>query len=202
MNKNLADLPPAEVYALMTQVIVPRPVAWVLTGNGDGSLNLAPFSYFTAVASDPPTIVLSIGHKPGGGVKDTRANLEARGECVVHIAHTELAPAVTASAATLPSGESEVTALGLETVPMPGSSLPRLAVCRVALACSLVETHEIGRQGVMFARVHHVHVDDAVVGADAKGRDKVRADALEPISRLGGGEYLTGGKIVSIARPD
>ena len=202
MDTDLATLSPVDVYALMTQVIVPRPVAWVLSANADGSLNLAPYSYFTAVASDPPTIALSIGRRPDGDVKDTRANLEARGDCVVHVAHTELAEAVTASAATLPRGESEVEALGLETVPMAGSPLPRLALCRVALACEYVSTHEIGRQGVVFARVRHVHVDDAAMGRDAKGRPKAVATALDPIGRLGGGEYLVGGRVISIARPD
>ena len=202
MHIDLSALEPAEVYATMTQVIVPRPVAWVLSDDGQGGWNLAPYSYFNAISSDPPMIVLSLGRKPDGSVKDTRANLVARGDFVVHVPHRELAEAVTASAATLPRGVSEVTALELETLPMPGSRVPRLAACRVALACSHVETHEIGRQAVVFARVHHVHVDDALVGEDAKGRPKVLADRLDPIGRLGGGEYLVGGDIVSIARPD
>jgi len=202
MDTDLTDLAPPAVYALLTQVVVPRPVAWVLTGNADASLNLAPFSYFTAVASEPPTIVLSIGRKPDGTIKDTRANLEARGACVVHIAHTELAASVTATAATLPAGESEVSALGLETVPMVGSPLPRLAGCRVALAGEFVALHEIGKQGVAFVRVDHVHVADEAVGEDAKGRAKVLSDVLEPIARLGGGDYLVGGRVISIARPD
>ena len=202
MDKDLDDLAPAEVYALLTQAVVPRPIAWVLSENEDGALNLAPFSYFTVVSSDPPTIVVSIGRKRDGTVKDTRRNLEARADCVVHIAHTELAEALNATAATLADGESEVERVGLETVPMAGSRLPRLAACRVALACRHVRTEEVGRQGVAYARVLRVHVDDAVVGTDAKGRERVLAAALEPLSRLGGGEYLSGGRIVTIARPD
>ena len=202
MHMDLSTLKPAAVYALMTQVIVPRPVAWVLSDDGEGGWNLAPYSYFNAISSDPPMIMLSLGRKPDGSEKDTRVNLAERGEFVVHIAHRELAEAVTATAATLPSGVSEVEKLGLETTSMPGSAVPRLSVCRVALACTHDVTHEIGRQGVVFARVRHVHVDDAVMGEDAKGRPKVLADRLDPIARLGGGEYLTAGEVITVARPD
>lgn len=202
MYVDLSALSPIQAYATMTQVVVPRPIAWILSENANASFNLAPFSYFTAVSADPPTVVVSAGHKPTGGIKDTRRNLEARGDCVIHIAHGDLAEPVTASAATLPEGESELDALGLDTVTMEGSRLPRLADCRIAMACSWVETHEIGRQGVLYLRVHRIHVDDAIVGKDAKERAKVRPDLLEPLARLGGGEYWVDGRVISIARPD
>lgn len=202
MHMDMSTMTPAEVYATLTQVVVPRPVAWVLSDNGNGGWNLAPYSYFNAISSDPPMIMLSLGRKPDGRDKDTRVNLAERGDFVVHIPHRELAEQVTATAATLPSGVSEIDELGLETTDMPGSRIPRLRLCRIALACTHDVTHEIGRQGVVFARVHHVHVDESVMGEDAKGRPKVLADKLDPIARLGGGEYLTAGDVITIARPD
>ena len=69
-----ADLKPLQRYHMMTQTIIPRPIAWVLTENDNGSSNLAPFSYFTALCSDPALVVLSIGKKPDGSLKDTRHN--------------------------------------------------------------------------------------------------------------------------------
>ena len=91
MHMDMSTMTPAEVYATLTQVVVPRPVAWVLSDNGDGGWNLAPYSYFNAISSDPPMIMLSLGRKPDGCDKDTRVNLAERGEFVVHIAHRELA---------------------------------------------------------------------------------------------------------------
>ena len=69
MIVELHSLTPAQVYLHMIQVLVPRPIAWVLSENASGSFNLAPFSYFNAVCSDPPLIMLSVGKKPDGSFK-------------------------------------------------------------------------------------------------------------------------------------
>ena len=86
MNIQLNNMPSTAIYHLMTQTIIPRPIAWVLSNNSDDSLNLAPFSYFNAVCSDPPLCMLSMGKKPNGTTKDTVANLIEEAYCVVHIA--------------------------------------------------------------------------------------------------------------------
>ncbi len=75
---DFSALPPPDCYRLMIQAVVPRPVAWVLSDNGDGSLNLAPFSFFTAISSDPPLLMFSAGKKPDGTPKDTLHNVEER----------------------------------------------------------------------------------------------------------------------------
>lgn len=197
-------LSPDKVYFTMIQTLVPRPVAWVISENPDESLNLAPFSYFNAVCSDPPLVMLSIGLKPDGGPKDTRLNIETAQDFVVHIAHKEMAALVTQTAATLPRGDSELELNGLETCEFPGSRLPRLKGCRIAYACKLHELQEIGNapQALIFGEVTQVYIDDSVIQQDEKGRVKVLADKIDPIGRLGGGEYCTFGEIINIARPD
>ncbi|NND92745.1 MAG: flavin reductase family protein [Granulosicoccus sp.] len=201
MHIDMSDLTPAETYATMTQTIVPRPVAWILTGNDSGNYNLAPFSYFNAMGSSPPVVVLSVGVRADGEIKDTRYNLERRADCVIHIAHREMAAAMTASSATSSRGISEVGELGLATATMPGSPLPRLAECRVAYAACLVDTRMINQQWIAFLELTNLYLADSVVGQDHKGRVKVMADKLDPIGRLGGGEYVMAGDIVSIERP-
>ncbi|WP_255611472.1 flavin reductase family protein [Marinobacterium arenosum] len=186
----------------MIQTIVPRPVAWVLSEHGNGEYNLAPFSYFAPVCSDPPMVMISLGHKPDGSLKDTYRNILERQHFVIHLAHRELAEAVTRSARVLPEGESELALIGMETVPFEGSPLPRLAAARVALSCRLHEVKEVGNgpQYLVFGLVERIWLDDAVVGQDAKGRTKVHADRIDPIGRLGGNEYVTFGEIVDIPR--
>ncbi len=203
MQIDLDTLNAQAVYALMIQTIVPRPVAWVLTENPAGGYNLAPFSYFNAVASAPPLIMLSVGRKPDGERKDTRANIERGKDFIVHIAHREMLEALNASAASLPPEVSEVEQLGLELAPMEGSRLPRLAACRVAMACELYQLIELGDvgQGLILGRVRQLYVDDAIAGEDAKGRLKVHAPRLDPIGRLGGGEYVTFGELRTLERP-
>ena len=114
MHIDLSTLSPVETYATMTQTVVPRPIAWMLTENDAGDYNLAPFSYFNAMSSSPPMAVFSVGLNPDGQIKDTRYNLEKREHCVIHIAHREMAATMTATSATLNRGTSEVSQLGLE----------------------------------------------------------------------------------------
>ena len=110
---------------------------------------------------------------------------------------------VTQTSATLPRGESEIEIAGLQTTEFPGSRLPRLADCRIAYACKLHDLQEIGNapQALIFGEVSQVYIDDAVVEQDAKGRVNVLAEKVDPIGRLGGGEYTTFGEKINIPRP-
>jgi flavin reductase (DIM6/NTAB) family NADH-FMN oxidoreductase RutF len=205
MYVDLSDLSGGDSYRLMIQTIIPRPVAWVLSDNGDGGLNLAPYSFFTGVSSRPPLLVLSAGRKPGGERKDTVVNIEARPSFVVHIAHRELAPAVTETSRTLPHGESEVERAGLATMPFDGFDLPRLRDCRVALACRRHQLTEVEgtSQTLVFGRIERIYLDDAVVGETAPDArvPKIEAGRVDPIGRLGGDEYTTFGELIRIPRP-
>jgi len=201
MHIDMSTLSPAQAYAMMTQTVIPRPIAWILTGNSDNTYNLAPFSYFNALASDPPMIMISIGLAPSGALKDTRANIEERKEFIVHIAHREMAEAMTKSAASLPANVSEVDMLQLPLAEMPGSSLPRLADCRIAYACEYDSVHMIKNQAIVFATLKHLYAADEVVGKDAKGRVCVNAVDVDPLGRLGGGEYFGAGDLIYVERP-
>ncbi|MDC0663354.1 flavin reductase family protein [Marinobacter sp. SS21] len=197
------ELTSQEVYHAMTQTLVPRPVAWVLTENPDGDYNLAPFSFFNAITSKPPLLMLSVGKKPDGSFKDTRVNIEKRRKFTVHIAHREQARAMTETSQVLPHGQSELAQLDLALTEFEDFDLPRLADCRVAMACELYEIQEIGPtpQSLIFGLIHKVYVDDRAVSLDAKDRLRVDAAVLDPIGRLGGNEYVTFGEVLTIPRP-
>lgn len=198
------ELSSANIYHLMTQSLIPRPVAWVLTENEDKSLNLAPFSYFTAVSSNPPLIMISVGKKPSGEFKDTRVNIERTKHFVIHIAHRELASVVTETSRTLPLGESEVIRSGLDVTPFDNFPLPRLDACRIAMACELFEVKEIGPapQTLIFGEIKALHIDDQFVATDVQGRLKIDAGGIDPLGRLGASEYSTQGGIITIPRPE
>lgn len=200
---DLRELSPSQVYFNMIQTLIPRPIAWVLSENAKGGYNLAPFSYFNAVCSDPPLVMISVGKQPDGSHKDTRVNIETRKDFVIHITHREMLEAMNASSATLPPEVSEVEELGLETTSMEGSRLPRLAAARVAYACELYDILEIGNgpQSVILGRVNSIYIDDSVAAVNEKGRLKVDASTLDPVGRLGASEYVTFGEVVRVARP-
>ncbi len=203
MDLDLDRLTPAQTYSVLTQTLVPRPVAWVLSLNENGSHNLAPFSYFNAVCADPPLIMLSIGIKPDGSEKDTRVNIRERSHFVVHIASRQQARSVTESSATLPAGESELIRLGLAVTEFDGAPLPRLLGCRIAYACHCHEFREIGntRQALILGRVDRIHIDDSVLGESPADRLRVDAAGIDPIGRLGGSQYVTFGVVLDIPRP-
>lgn len=197
-----------QAYHLMTQTIVPRPIAWVLTeneaGSGQDRYNLAPFSYFNSVDSNPPTLMISIGQQADGSSKDTLANIQRSGELVIHIASAQDIEALNQSAATLPYGESELAASSLTTTPVEGWALPRLSKTKIAFSCTLDHLHLIGKtpQSLVFARVNATYIADEIVRIDeANGRTIVDAAALDPLARLGGSNYAFLGEYISLKRP-
>ena len=119
-------LDPADTHKLTIGTIVPRPIAWTTSVDGEGRVNLAPFSYFMACHSYLPAVAVSIGSR-AGKPKDTRANILATGEFVVNIATAALVDAVNVSAADFPHDISELDVLGLETMPSVKVRPPRVA---------------------------------------------------------------------------
>lgn len=187
----------------MIQCIVPRPIAWVLSDNGDQSLNLAPFSYFSGVSSKPPIISLSVGKKRSGEKKDTWRNIEERNHFVVHIAHTEQAAQVSATAASLAFGESEITANQLATTAEPNWPLPRLQGPRIALLCERHQIVEVGEtpQGLVLGQILQIYLADEILDASDGNSPKVNIERLNPLARLGGDDYSAIGKSFTVERP-
>jgi len=200
---NLDKLSPDRVYFTIIQSLIPRPIAWVLTQNSNQSYNLAPFSYFNAVCSDPPLVMLSLGKKPNGDLKDTLVNIERNGFFTVHIAHGELLPALNQSSASLDYGESELDGLDLELCDFDQHPIPRIKSCRVAYACERFEIHSLGNtpQHIIYGKVNQCYFDDTVVTVNEQGRVKLHANKLDPVARLGANEYASLGEIITLVRP-
>ena len=200
MQIDLSSLSAGSVYHLMTQTVIPRPIAWVLTGDGTGCLNLAPFSYFTAVSSQPPVLLISVGKRPDGTAKDTHKNAADTGRFVVHIAHSGLLDAVNDTAAPYAPDVSEIDALGLATTQEPSWPLPRLIGPRISFSCAVHHIDPLGPQSLIFGQIEHVWIDDAVATHDAKGRLTVSASAADPLSRLGASQYASLGPVLARRR--
>lgn len=204
MQIKLSELPTPQVYFTMTQAVLPRPIAWLLTENDDAGFNLAPFSYFNAVCSDPPLVMVSIGKQDDGSDKDSIRNIRARSEFVIHIASCDQLPALNQSSATLPPGESEVEASNLELTRVDGFHMPRLSDCKIAYFCETHDIQMIGsnkQQTLLFAEVREIYVSDDCVEINEQGRLKIHADKVQPLSRLGASQYASFGEVLSAQRP-
>jgi len=204
MELNFSNLSPNQVYHTLIQSIVPRPIAWVLSENEDTSFNLAPFSYFTAIASDPPLIMFSCGKRPDNNdEKDTLRNITKRKKFVVHIASTELAEKVSLSAAPLEYGKSEIEHANLSTSPLTDFELPRVTQAKIALACELYEIKEIGNKpmALVFGEIKSAYFDDSIIEVNENKRTSISAEKLDPLVRLGGDDYAGIKQHFQVKRP-
>lgn len=201
----------AEVYHATVQSLLPRPIAWVLSEHQDGHYNLAPFSYFTAVSSEPALLMFSVGDKAPGEGKDTKVNIAHNPHFTVHIPSFRHARAVTESSRTLPATESELNHLNLKLTQFDGFSMPRVADCAVAFACTLHDIQAVkgAPQSLVFGRVEAIYLADSCSKMDQVRKssgeltERLVVDPLEvdPLARLGGNQYGRLGEVISVPRP-
>ena len=196
------ELSTSKIYHLMIQTVIPRPIAWVLSDSGDAKLNLAPFSYFNSVSSNPPLLMICVGRKKDGSKKDTWKNIEENKDFVVHIGNSETLEAINATSESLPHGESEIEKAGLQTVAVEGYRLPRVEGPRAAFFCEKYAIHEIGEapQGLIFGKIHGMWVDDSI-SETKDDRVFISAKKLDPPARLGGEDYAFLGEMKTLKKP-
>jgi flavin reductase (DIM6/NTAB) family NADH-FMN oxidoreductase RutF len=163
MEIDPASLPSRDAYRLMISCIIPRPIAFVTTLSRDGVSNLAPFSFFNGVSSDPPVVSIAVATKRDGSKKDTWRNVEETGEFVINVVVPELMDAVIVGARELPHNVSELELAGLRTLPSLKVKPPRLADSPIHLECSLLKIVEVEETGLILGRVVLVHAKDEIL---------------------------------------
>jgi flavin reductase (DIM6/NTAB) family NADH-FMN oxidoreductase RutF len=202
MILDFAQLAPRDAYGWMISTILPRPIAWVSTISLEGKTNLAPFSFFQGVTSNPPTLMFVPVNTRDGTKKDTVRNIEAVAEFVVNLVPFALAEPMNQTSAMLPYGESEFAAFGIAPAPSERIRPPRVGAAPVAFECALDRIVQIGEgplaANVVFGRILLAHVADGVLGSD--GRPD--AGKLDLIGRLGGEAYARTTERFSLKRPD
>ena len=198
MQVDVSTLSPTAAYRLMIACLVPRPIAWVSTLSADGVANLAPFSFFGGVTSDPPIVMVSVGRRRDGSRKDTAANLLATREAVVHIPDRERAAAMVSTSVEAPPEVDEFELAGLAKLASVHVKPARIADAPIAMECELERHDELGRGPVdMFLlRVVCFHVADLLLV------DGLPDPAcLHAIGRLGGEHYCDASATFSLQRP-
>jgi flavin reductase (DIM6/NTAB) family NADH-FMN oxidoreductase RutF len=182
---------PRETYRLLTQLVVPRPIAWVSTLAEDGTRNVAPHSYFNIISTAPPVV-----HVTSTGEKDTLRNVRATGEFVVNIVTRELLEPMNLTSADFPPHEDEFDWAGLESAASTVVKPPRVAAAKAALECRLRRVLEIGNGRMIFGDVVMVHA------ADELWEDgQIPPERLDAVGRLGGRAYLMTDEVTRLDRP-
>ncbi len=193
------DHDPRRLYYLLTSVVTPRPIAWVSTLSIDGVPNLAPFSYFSAVTSNPPLLSISVGRRRGKR-KDTAENASATRELVVNIVTEPNLQAMVQTSADYAPDVDEMKAVGLTPVKSVIVKPARVKEAPVQLECRTREILELspGVADLVIAEVVMFHVsDDLPIDENLR----ISGEALRTVGRLGGEEYSLMGELKKIGRP-
>ena len=194
------DLTQRENYKLLIGSIIPRPVAVVSTQSADGIVNIAPFSFFNIVSSEPVILSLAIQRK-GGELKDTARNLLATKEAVVHTLDQTNVQEANKTAALLPADQSELTVSGFTTTTSKTIAVPGLKEANVRLETTLHQHVPIKKDQQTTADLLLLEVVGYQIAEDVYQDGKIDPRALQAVSRLAGNSYATIGEIFDIKRP-
>ena len=192
------DLPARDAYRLLTSLIVPRPIAWLSTIGSDGTLNLAPFSFFNAVAGNPPTLMVSIGQRKGAP-KDSLRNIQETGEFVVNLVGEELVEAMNLTSGEYGYEVDEFAMAGLESAPSVAVRPPRVARAAAALECRATQFIPVegSTYTMVLGQVLRYHLSEGLLRPNGLADPQI----LRPVCRLAADEYAALGLVFSLARP-
>ena len=182
-------------------IVTPRPIGWISSRGADGHDNLAPYSFFNAVAYTPPQVMFaSTGVKPDrDGTKDSVANIRETGVFCCNIVGFDMRDAMNASSATLPGDADEFAHAGLDKVACETIPCARVAGTPAALECRMTRIVQIEGDSnfVVFGEVTGVHMRDDCL------RDGIfDITRYRPLSRLGYRDYAVIERLFTLARPD
>ena len=184
--------------AVLTGVIVPRPIAFVSTVSHSGEVNLAPYSFFNAVSYK--NVVFSSSRNVGNKSKDTLRNIEETGEFVVNIVVDPIAEAMNATAAEFPEGEDEFGIAGLTHAPSEIVKAPRVAESPVNIECKLDQIVQLGsgdhEHGLVIGEILLMHVRDDIIDGHRIDQAKLMATG-----RMAGNMYCRTAERYEMVRP-
>lgn len=182
--------------------VAPRPIGWLTTLSEDGVVNLAPFSFFNGMASNPPVVVVGVNGRQPHGPKDTLTNCRETGEFVANVATWDLREAVNLSSAPLPAEVDELALAGLTTAPSKLVRPPRVAESPIHLECKVIQFVDLpcddpeSRNTAIFGQVIGIHIDESVLTDGLVDNAK-----LKPIARLGYMDYCVVEEVFAMRRP-
>jgi len=185
------DLRGPGFYQLLTALVVPRPIGWISTISQAGVRNLAPYSYFNLMGSDPAYVAFG-----STGVKDSLTNLREVPEFVANIVTMHLLERMNFTSGDFPRDEDEFGWAGLTPVPAAKVRPFRVGEAKAHLECEVAQIVSDRNTNIVLGRIVHVHVDPSVWN-----NGRVDPRLLDPVCRLSGSGYAGLGAFVNVQRP-
>ena len=168
-------------------IVGPRPIGWITSMSAKGEINLAPYSFFNSVSSDPPMVMFA-----SDGRKDTIDFVEDTGEFVCNLAVWDLRNQVKDTSWAHPRGVNEMKVVGLEAAPSVLVKPPRVKQSPCALECKWLQTVRLSDlhgnpapRFIAFGQVIGIHIDERFIK-----NGLLDTGAMKPIARAGYQEYF------------
>jgi len=188
-------------------LVIPRPIGWISSLAPDGTVNLAPYSFFNGISYTPPQVMFSGGARPADKgdpevKKDSVANVEATGEFVCNLATWDLREAMNKTAIDGPPDHDEVAYAGLTKAPAELVKPPRVAESPIHLECRYLQSVTLksvegyGPNILVIGEVIGIHIDESVLTDGLIDNSK-----LKPIGRLGYMDYVCVDEVFTMIRP-
>ncbi|MCC9602636.1 flavin reductase family protein [Stieleria sp. JC731] len=183
MEFDVANLSVQEIYLRMVQMITPRPIAWVSTKSSEGIHNVAPFSFFSGIGANPPTLCFAPANNPDGSPKDTLKNIQQTGQFAVNIVTEETARPMHQSADPVAAEISEFELVGVTPDACVKIDVPRVKESIATMECTLHSAIGLGTgpggANLVIGNVVYFHIND----------DLVDERVLQTIGRVGRRHY-------------
>jgi len=200
---DISKLPAQEAYKILLGAVAPRPIAWVSTISAAGVTNLAPFSFFNGICSNPPAVLFCPSNPVDREVKDTLRNVRETRQFVVNIVTESNVEKANLTSATYPFGVSEFDEVGLTPLESVVVRPPRVAESPIHLECELMQIVEVGEPApgsgnVVIGRVVYVHVAEEAWNGE---RCHIDIGKIKQVSRLAGNNYAPVREVFSLKRP-
>ena len=184
-------------------LIVPRPIGWISSKNNNGQINLAPYSFFNAIATIPPMVVIGPGgYSKSGNNKDTLLNIKNNPEFVCNFVSWDVKDIMNESSYSFDNNESEIEKLNIETEDSTMVSIPRVKLSPAHFECTLFKIIDLPSDSkgnpnhLIIGNIIGINISDKIIK-----NDRIDIGELKPISRMGYDEYALINTIFSMKRP-
>ncbi len=182
-------------------IVTPRPIGWVSTRDTHGVDNLAPYSFFNAVAYVPPQVMFAStgGKSDHTDSKDSVNNIRETGVFCINVVGQEMIDAMNISSANLAKGVDEFAKAGLDKTECQTIACSRVAQAPAALECKVTQIVTLNGENnfAVFGEVIGVHMQDACM-VDGK----FDVSTFTPVARLGYRDYSLVNNTFELSRPD
>ena len=200
MQFDVQNTESSALYKLLTGTIIPRPIGWISTIDENGINNLAPFSYFNMVSSDPPCLMFST-RRDDNKNKDTLNNVLQNNQFVVNLVTIDLVEQMNATSAAVAASIDEFELANITPIDSVFVKPKRVKESLVHFECEKIHHYFMdnetgGGACIIIGKIITMHIDDSILMEN----HKINLEKYKPVARLAGSNYSKLGEIFSIKR--